>query len=108
MTGFADRLMVRYLDPANVASLLAPQEDVDRRRLRALLAEVYEPRFLEVRSVDSVAVTAKRFQVPVIEPLTVRGTWEKVLPQLEHARASIELPAVATTNWIDMALETVV
>jgi len=108
MTGFADQLMIRYLDPANVEALLVPHDDVDRKRVRSLLAEVYEPGRPEVRSVDAVAVTGKRFQVPVTEPLMVRGTWEKVLPHLEHARASVELPSMAPARWIDMALETVI
>jgi hypothetical protein len=108
MTGFADQLMIRYLDPANVEALLVPHDDVDRQRVRALLAEVYEPGQPEVRSVDAIAVTGKRFQVPVTGPLMVRGTWEKVLPHLEHARASVELPSMAPTQWIDMDLETVI
>ena len=77
MGGFEDKLMVRYVDPQNVDSLLIPQTDTKRDRVRALLAEVYEPRLLHVESVDSIAVTSMRFQVPIVEPVSVNGTWEK-------------------------------
>ncbi|WEO99780.1 hypothetical protein A6P39_040250 [Streptomyces sp. FXJ1.172] len=108
MTGFADLLLIRYSDPANVESLLIPQGDTDRKRIQDLLASVYEPQRLEVKTVDSVTVTAKHFQVPVVEPVTLRAEWEKVLPQPEQARACVKVPAIVPTRWIDMALETVV
>ncbi|MFI9328820.1 hypothetical protein ACIGZJ_14880 [Kitasatospora sp. NPDC052868] len=108
MTGFSDQLMIRYLDPARVARLLEPEDDPDRTRLRSLLAAVYEPRLLEVRSVDSVAVTATHFQVPVSAPLTARGSWEKLLPDTAQARAVVDVPALAPPQWIDLSLETVV
>ncbi|MER6306668.1 hypothetical protein [Streptomyces sp. NPDC001657] len=108
MNGFADHLMIRYLQPDNVASLLVPQDDPDRHRLRSLLATVYEPALLEVRFVDAVEITATNFQVPVSPPVTVRGSWEKLLPDVAQARATLEVPAVAPPNWIDLSLETVV
>ncbi|BDM70868.1 hypothetical protein HEK616_43550 [Streptomyces nigrescens] len=108
MNGFADHLMVRYLQPEHVASLLVPQDDPDRHRLRSLLAAVYEPALLEVRFVDSVTVTGTSFQVPVSAPVTVRGSWEKLLPDIAQARATLDIPAVAPVHWIDLALETVV
>jgi hypothetical protein len=100
--------MIRYLDPANVDLLLVPQADATRQRAQTLLASVYEPRLLTVQSLDSITVTAKSFQVPVVEPVVVNGTWEKVIPQSERSLISIDLPAVAQTDWIDMALETTV
>jgi hypothetical protein len=108
MTAFADQLMTRYLDPANVDLLLVPQADATRQRAQALLASVYEPRLLTVQSLDSITVTGKNFQVPVLEPITVNGTWEKVIPQSERSLISFDLPAIAQTDWIDMALETTV
>lgn len=106
MTAFADQLMIRYTDPANVDLLLVPQDDTNRQRAQALLASVYEPRLLTVQSVDSVTVTAKNFQVPVIGPATVSGTWEKIIPQSERSLISADFPAIAQTDWVDMALET--
>jgi hypothetical protein len=108
MTAFADQLMTRYLDPANVDLLLVPQGDTTKQRAQALLASVYEPRLLAVQSLDSITATAKSFQVPVVEPMTVNGTWEKVTPQSERSLISFDLPAIAQTDWIDMALETTV
>ncbi|MFD8324387.1 hypothetical protein [Streptomyces lydicus] len=108
MNGFADRLMLRYLEPAQVASLLVPPDDPDRDRVRSLLAAVYEPSLLEVRFVDAVRVTATQFQVPVSPPVTVRGSWEKLLPDAAHARATVDIPAVAPPYWIDLGLDTVV
>lgn len=108
MTAIADQLMIRYMDPANVDLLLVPQADATKQRAQALLASVYEPRLLTVQSLDSIIVTAKNFQVPVVEPTTVNGTWEKVLPQSERSLISFDLPAIDQTGWIDMALETTV
>jgi hypothetical protein len=108
MTGFDDQLMIRYMDPANVDLLLVPQGDTTRQRARALLASVYEPRLLTVQSLDSISVTAKSFQVPVVEPAGVNGTWEKIIPQSERSLINFDMPAIAQTNWIDMALEATV
>jgi hypothetical protein len=85
MSSFADQLMIRYMDPANVDLLLVPAADATRQRAKALLASVYEPRLLTVQSLDSITVTAKSFQVPVLEPVSVNGTWEKVIPQSERS-----------------------
>jgi hypothetical protein len=100
--------MIRYLDAANVDALLVPPADANRQRARTLLAEVFEPSLLAVQSVDAVAVTAKSFQVPIVEPTALRGTWERLTPQSERALLSLDLPAIAQTNWVDMALETMV
>ena len=108
MSTFADLLMVRYLTAANVENLLDPPADPNHQRVRALLAEVYEPRLLQVESVDAVDVTATAFQVPVVEPTTVRGTWEKQLPNMERSLATFDLPAISQTSWIDMEVETMV
>ncbi len=108
MTAFADQLMIRYMDPANVDLLLVPQGDATRQRAQALLGSVYEPRLLTVQSLDLITVTAKSFQVPVLEPMPFNGTWEKILPQSERSLISFDLPAIAQTDWIDMALETTV
>jgi hypothetical protein len=105
MTAFADQLMIRYTDPANVDLLLVPPADAQRQRAQALLASVYEPRLLTVQSVDSVTVTAKSFQVPVVEPVTAHGTWEKILPQMERSLLSFNFSAVSQTDWIDLTLE---
>jgi hypothetical protein len=108
MSDFADHLMLRYLDPGNVDSLLSPLADVDKLRVRAMLAQVFEPRLLTVQSVDAVDVLKKTFQVPLVEPNTVRGVWEKLLPTSERALASLEIPTLAQTNWVDMVLDTTV
>ena len=108
MNVFADQLMIRYLAEDQIKLLLAPQEDTDRRRVRDLLASVYEPSLLEVRVVDDVTVKATGFQVPVAAPVTVRGSWEKVLPDIAQGRAVLEVPGVAPPQWIDLALEALV
>lgn len=108
MDDFANRLMIRYLDPAQVDLLLVPPGDTARRRVRALLASVYEPHLLEVKSVDSVVVSAKNFQVSASEPLTLLGDWEKLPPQPEQARVSVEIPRTEPACWTDMSLETTV
>ncbi|MFD8756882.1 hypothetical protein ACFV0O_38785 [Kitasatospora sp. NPDC059577] len=108
MNAFADQLMIRYLAQDQAELLLVPQDDTDRRRVQALLAAVYEPSLLEVRCVDKVAVRVTGFQVPVAAPVTVRGSWEKLLPDVAQARAVLEVPTAAEPQWIDLALEAVV
>jgi hypothetical protein len=108
MAAFADALMARYLDPAAVGLLLVPAADTTRQRARELLASVYEPRLLTVEAVDSITVIATSFQVPLIEPVRVSGTWEKIVPQSERSLLTVDLPAVAQTDWIDMVLETTI
>ncbi|MDH6114584.1 hypothetical protein P3T36_000983 [Kitasatospora sp. MAP12-15] len=108
MNGFSDQLMIRYLVTTQVQQLLEPPDDLNRKRLQSLLASVYDPSPLEVRFVDSVEITATHFQVPVSAPVTVRGTWEKLLPDVEQSRAVVEIPAVAPPLWIDLVLDTVV
>jgi len=106
MTTLADQLMIRYSDPANVNLLLVPAADATRQRAQTLLQSVYEPRLLTIQSLDSITVTAKSFQVPVVEPMPLSGTWEKIIPQSERSQISFDLTATAQTDWIDMTLET--
>lgn len=100
--------MVRYLDSGNVDELLVPAADTTHQRVRALIGEVYETSLLTIESVDTVAVTDTAFQVPLVEPVSVSGTWEKVLPSSERALLRFEVPSLATENWIDMSLQTTV
>ncbi|MGF1430796.1 hypothetical protein [Kitasatospora sp. LaBMicrA B282] len=108
MDVFTDQLMIRYLDPVHVDNLLAPPDDPDRTRLQSLLAAVYEPNPLAVRFVDSVSVTSTDFQVPVSAPVTVRGSWEQLLPDVSQTRVVLDVPALTPPLWIDLALDTVV
>ncbi|MGA5823981.1 hypothetical protein ACPC54_39815 [Kitasatospora sp. NPDC094028] len=117
MSGFSDQLMIRYLNPQLVHDLLAPPAPTtpttppappDRTLLRNLLTTVYEPGVIEIRSVDAVAVERTDFQVPLGAPTTVRGSWEKLLPDTAQSRAVLEIPPVGPPLWIDMALDTVV
>ena len=108
MTEFVDQLTIRYLDASHVDALLTPAGDAGHDRVRALLAGVYQPRLLTVESVDVVSVASTRFQVPVYQPVTVRGTWERLIPTGERAVASVDLPAAGAACWLDMVLETAV
>ncbi|MFJ5776219.1 hypothetical protein [Streptomyces sp. NPDC093094] len=105
MNGFADRLMIRYQDPVKVDELLVPPGDTAMTRVRRLMAAVYEPGVLEIRSTGQPVVTERHFQVPIAVPLTVRGSWEKVLPAPERTRTDLEIPSTAPVHWIDLALD---
>lgn len=96
MSTFADQLMVRCMDPANVDVLLVPQSDTTRQRAQALLAWVYRPQLLTVQSLDSITVTAQSFQVPVIEPMPFNGTWEKDPPAIGVSRELADGPTTAS------------
>src|SRR5712692_2795020 len=106
MSDFGDRLMIRYLTPANLQLLLVPAADANRNRVRSLLSSVYDMRFLKVEAVDSITVVSQSFQVPMIQPVDVRGAWEKVLPTSERTTAMFTVPGIAQRDWIDMELET--
>lgn len=105
---FTDGLMLRYLRPANVKALLLPATDPERERLRSLFASVYDPSFLDVRTVESVDVVRTEFQSAVHASLSLHGSWDKSIPTTEQARATVEIPATPQVHWIDMSLETVV
>ncbi|MFF8605529.1 hypothetical protein ACF06X_06285 [Streptomyces sp. NPDC015346] len=106
--GFTDDLMLRYLVPEHVKSLLVPGTDPQRERVRSLLVSVYAPASLDIRSVESVEVVHKEFQTAVHASVAVHGSWDKAIPTTEQARATIEIPATPPVHWIDMSLETVV
>ncbi|MEU1471693.1 hypothetical protein ABZ434_26165 [Streptomyces sp. NPDC005761] len=106
--GFRDELTLRYLLPDNVNVLLVPANDPEHRRVRALLASVYDPTFLDIRTVESVEVLHKEFQTAVRASVAVHGAWDKTIPMTEQARATVEIPATPAVQWIDMSLETLV
>ncbi|WP_428338683.1 hypothetical protein [Mycobacterium sp.] len=108
MSSISDQLMFRYLEPVQLNQLLVPPSDANRQQVRALLAQVYDPGLLTVKSVDGVTVMSQSFQVPAVDSATVRGTWEKVSPSPERANYSFGLPIPAQTSWVDMALDTTV
>ncbi len=106
--GFTDGLMLRYLVPDHVKSLLVPGTDPQHERVRSLLTSVYDPASLDIRSVESVEVVHKEFQTAVHASIAVHGSWDKTIPTAEQARATVEVPATPPVHWIDMSLETVV
>jgi hypothetical protein len=109
MTSFADQLMVRYLDPADVEALLVPPADTSRQRVRALLGGVYQPQLLAVEAVDEVTVTATRFQVPVVEPVRADGILDQLSPSPgSRTQLTVELPALGDTLWLDLMIDAVV
>jgi hypothetical protein len=105
VSNFSDRLMLRYLTPANVTALLVPPGDGSRDRVRSLLSQVYEMRVLAVESVDGVTVQRTRFQVPVPQSVEARAVLDKVSPTSEQSHATLTLPSKDAAAWIDMALE---
>lgn len=109
VTSFADQLMVRLLDPADVQALLVPPADTGKQRIRTLLAGVYRPELLEVEAVDEVTVSATRFQVPVVEPARANGLLDQLSPSPgSRTQLSVELPALADPLWLDLMIDAVV
>jgi hypothetical protein len=106
MSGFADRLMVRYLTDANVDQLLVPTGDTTRQRVKRLLESVYEMRDLTVREVVSAEVQGRQFQLPIVEQTELRGSWERIHPQSERTLASFVTSAFARVTWVGMSLDT--
>jgi hypothetical protein len=108
VTDFADKLTLRYLDPANVHALLVPPADASAQRIRALLGNVYQPRLLTVEAVDEVDVREIQFQVPIVEPLFARARFEQLVPTTAQVIGTVEVPALAQTRWLDMTVQTAV
>ena len=106
MANFSDLLLARYTSAAHIDELLVPVGDATRQRVGSLLAQVYQMQLLTVQSVDSITVQTVNFQVPLVEPVEIRGTWEKIIPQAERSISTFSLPALAQTTWIDMELTT--
>ncbi|MEV6353094.1 hypothetical protein [Streptomyces hydrogenans] len=107
-TPFTDALMLRYLRPENVKALLLPATDPEHDRVKSLLASVYDPDRLDIRSVEAVRVDRTEFQTAVHATTAVHGSWDKSIPATEQARAIVEIPATPPVHWLDMCLETVV
>jgi hypothetical protein len=104
VSDFADALMLKYMTPAKVTSLLMPQSDPQRLRLRQLLQAVYEMRFLTVRQIDGVEVVRKDYQVSLRTAGEVRGQRQQVIPDTQRFSATLTAPD--KTAWIGMELDT--
>ncbi|MDQ0000082.1 MULTISPECIES: hypothetical protein [Pseudarthrobacter] len=105
MSGLADRLMVHFLDPVAVQHLLVPAGDTALARARALLTSVYEAESLRFEAVDEVTVQGLSHQVPIAAGRTSRGTWERITPSPAHTLLTLDAPAAAPSDWIDLSLE---
>jgi hypothetical protein len=98
--------VVRYLDPVAVQRLVVPQGDTARARARSLLTSVYEAETLAFEAVDEVTVLDRSYQVPVATGRTTRGAWEKLTPTAERSMFTLDAPAAAPGDWIDLVLAT--
>jgi hypothetical protein len=108
MSAFADKLMVRYMTPANVDLLLAPAADTTKERLKFLLRSVYDMRYQTIREVGTATVLRQEFQLPLAEPVEIRGSMERLVANAEQTMARFSIPALGKTTWIAMELDVAV
>ena len=105
MSEFIDKLMVKYLDPANVKQLLKPATDPAGQLVQALIGAVFEMRYFTIKEVDSLDILSQQFQAPIGDPFDVQGTFERVLPQAERIFATFTAPRLRQTAWAAMELD---
>lgn len=105
MSKFADALMLKYMATTQLDALLLPPSDPNRLRIRQLLQNVYEMRFLTVRDVEDVKVLSKHYQVELPHLADVRASLERILPDSQRSFATATAP-LARSDWMGMELET--
>lgn len=111
MSEFVDRLLLRLRSPAEVQKVLAPTNDPNRTRLRALFdaafvlpfARLHAVQDLEVRNIEILEV-----QQPLFWPRRTSGTWTQTIPS--HARTEVfcEGEERCEPAWVDMTVEALV
>jgi hypothetical protein len=102
MSAFADTVMLRLNDPANLQELVAPAADATHQRVRELFAATYALPFATLHDVLRVEVLASEFQRPLFPPRRLAGTWTQTIPS--HARTDIlyEGQDGLTPEWLDV------
>jgi hypothetical protein len=104
MSEFIDKLMVKYMTPANVKAVLMPAADPNGLLVQALLKSVYDTPYFAIREVDAIDILSQQFQVPIGDPIEVQGTFERVTPQAERIFASFTAPRLRPATWAGMEL----
>ena len=87
MSGFADQLLLRFLDNSFVNDLLT-----NKVGLADLFNTTYEVETIDVRQLDLALVQRKEFVFPAFETIRTSGTDERIIPATERVKVDRTQP----------------
>ena len=87
MSGFADQLLLRFLDNSFVNDLLT-----NKVGLADLFNTTYEVDTIDVRQLDLALVQRKEFVFPAFETIRTSGTDERIIPATERVKVDRTQP----------------
>jgi hypothetical protein len=99
VSGFADQLLLQFLDNNFVRDLLT-----SKLGLAALFNTTYEVETVDLRQLDLAAVQRKEFVVPAFETIRTSGTDERIIPTTERVKVDRTQPRHGRLAWIDVFL----
>ena len=99
MSGFADQLLLRFLDSSFVNDLLT-----NKLGLADLFNTTYEVETIDVRQLDLASVQRKEFVFPAFETIRTSGTDERIIPAAERVKVDRTQPRRGRLAWIDVFL----
>lgn len=99
MSGFADQLLLRFLDNNFVRDLLT-----NKLSLADLFTTTYETETIDVRQLDLASVQRKEFVLPAFETIRTSGTDERIIPTSERVKVDRTQPRRGRIAWIDVFL----
>ena len=103
MSGFADQLLLRFLDNSFVNDLL-----INKVGLADLFNTTYEVETIDVRQLDLASVQRKEFVFPAFETIRTSGTDERIIPATERVKVDRTQPRRGRLAWIDVFLSVLV
>ncbi len=103
MSGFADQLLLRFLDNSFVNDLLT-----NKVGLADLFNTTYEVETIDVRQLDLASVQRKEFVFPAFETIRTSGTDERIIPATERVKVDRTQPRRGRLAWIDVFLSVLV
>jgi hypothetical protein len=99
VSGFADQLLLRFLDNNFVQDLLT-----NKLGLAALFKTTYNVQTIDLRQLDLAAVQRKEFVFPAFETIRTSGTDERIIPTSERVKVDRTQPRRGRLAWVDVFL----
>jgi hypothetical protein len=99
---FADNQLFLFAQDAFVAGWLANQIG-----LLPLFSSVYRPVDFQIQELTLAGVQGKRFELPVLETVRVRGTDEQTAPATTRVKIERERLRAGRLAWVDVFLDVV-
>jgi hypothetical protein len=100
LSGFADQLLLRFLEANFVEDLLTNQLG-----LAALFDTTYEVETVDLRELALAGVQRKEFAVPAFETIRTSGIDERIVPNTERVKVDRAQPRYGRLSWVDVFLD---